>query len=369
MARCACTAAEAAGITKDPWHTQPHPQPATLVMIDQEPFVGETPMEAIQNWITPNALYYARNHFETASIDVNQWTLDVDGLVSKPLSLTYSDILELPQRTLVVTMECAGNNRTDLDPPVKGNQFDGGAISTAIWTGVSLRDVLERAGVADGAVEVFFEGVDSGRGAPDQPVVPYQRSLPMEAALHPDTVLAYLMNSEELPTDHGYPIRLVVPGWYGMASVKWLSKITVLDHSFVGFFQTDRYIMENKDGEMGPLRDMVVKSLISSPRHGQFFDVRPHQITGLAWSGEGEVTKVEISDDFGESWRSAQLGGLNHEYAWQQWAVTWQPQSPGHHTLMARATDASGSIQPMEPNWNELGYAINGVQSVCVNVE
>ncbi len=136
MARCACTAAEAAGITKDPWHTQPHPQPATLVMIDQEPFVGETPMEAIQNWITPNALYYARNHFETASIDVNQWTLDVDGLVSKPLSLTYSDILELPQRTLVVTMECAGNNRTDLDPPVKGNQFDGGAISTAIWTGV-----------------------------------------------------------------------------------------------------------------------------------------------------------------------------------------------------------------------------------------
>jgi DMSO/TMAO reductase YedYZ molybdopterin-dependent catalytic subunit len=191
----------------------------------------------------------------------------------------------------------------------------------------------------------------------------------MEAALHPDTVLAYMMNSEELPNDHGYPIRLVVPGWYGMASVKWLNKITVLDHSFVGFFQTDRYIMENEDGGMRPLRDMVVKSLISSPRHGQFFDVRPHQITGLAWSGEGAVTKVEISDDFGKSWRPAQLGGLNHQYAWQQWAVTWQPQSPGHHTLMARARDASGSIQPMEPNWNELGYAINGVQSVCVNVE
>ena len=369
MARCTCTAAEAAGITKDPWHTQPHPQPATLVTIDQEPFVGETPMEAIQNWITPNALYYARNHFDAPSIDINQWSLAVDGLVSEPLSLSYADIVELPQRTLVVTMECAGNNRTDLDPPVKGNQFDGGAISTAIWTGVSLRDVLERAGIRDGAVEVFFEGIDSGRGAPDQPIVPYQRSLPMEVALHPDTVLAYLMNSEELPADHGHPLRLVVPGWYGMASVKWLSKITVLDHSFVGFFQTDRYIMETEDGGMEPLTSMVVKSLISSPRHGQFFDARPHQVTGLAWSGAGSVTQVEVSDDFGESWRPAQLGGLNHQYAWQQWGITWHPKSPGHHTLMARATDETGSVQPMEPNWNELGYAINGVQSVCVNVE
>jgi sulfite oxidase len=369
MARCACAAAEAAGITKDPWHTQPHLQPATLVTIDTVPFVGETPMEVIQNWITPIAIYCARNHFETPLVDVNQWTLDVDGLVSKPLSLTYSDVPELPQRTLVVTMECAGNNRTDLTLPVKGSQFGDGAISTAIWVGVSLRYVLELAGVADGAVEVFFEGVDSERGAPGQPVVPYQRSLLMEAALHPDTVLAYLMNSEELPTDHGYPIRLVVPGWYGMASVKWLNKITVLDHLFEGFFQADRYIMENEDGGMGSLRDMVVKSLITSPRHGQIFDVRPHQITGLAWSGEGAVTKVEISDDFGQNWRPAKLGGLNLQYAWQQWATTWQPQYPGHHTLMARATDASGSIQPMETNWNELGYAINGAQSVCVNVE
>ncbi len=369
MAHCACTSAEAAGITKDPWHTQPHPQPATLVTIDTVPFVGETPREAIQNWITPNALYYARNHFDTPSIDVNQWTLTVDGLVSHPLTLAFSDILELPQRTLVVTMECAGNNRTALDPPVKGNQFDGGAISTAIWTGVSLRDVLERATVEEGAVEVFFEGSDSGHGAPDQVIAPYQRSLPMEMALHPDTLLAYLMNSEELPADHGHPLRLVVPGWYGMASVKWLSKITVLDHAFVGFFQTDRYTIETENGEKDPLRGMVVKSLISKPRHGEVFNLRIHQITGLAWSGEGAVTKVEVSDDFGESWRPAQLGGLNHQYAWQQWTMTWRPPYPGHHTLMARATDGTGNVQPMKSTWNELGYAINGVQSVCVNVE
>lgn len=368
MKRCRCTEAEAAGITKDPWHTQPHPQPATLVTIDSEPFIGETPVEAIQSWITPSRLYYARNHFTTPAIDVSRWTLAVGGRVEHPVELELSELRDMPRKTLVVTMECAGNNRVDLDPPVGGNRFQGGAVSTALWTGVSLSMVLERAGVAASAVEVLFEGADSGRPEPSRPVTQYLRSLPMDAALDPDTILAFEMNGEALPEDHGHPLRLVVPRWYGMASVKWLRRITVIDRPFEGFFQTERYVLETDGGPPEPLTRMLVKSLISSPRHGKVFSLQEHQVMGLAWSGAGAVTRVELSDDFGETWRQAQLGALNQTHAWRQWAASWTPAATGHHTLMARAADDAGNVQPMETKWNPLGYAINGVQSVCVNV-
>ena len=223
MNHCRCTPAEAAGITQDPWHTQPHPQPATLVTIDSYPFVGETPINAIQSWVTPTALYYARSHFDYPSIDPAEWSLVVDGEVSNPSTLSMSDILSLPAHTVPVTMECAGNNRVDLDPPVMGNQFRGGAVSTAIWTGVALRDVLDAASPTGAAVEALFVGADSGEPVPGRPMA-YERSLPLDVAMDPDTLLAYEMNEEPLPEDHGRPLRLVVPRWYGMASVKWLSQ-------------------------------------------------------------------------------------------------------------------------------------------------
>ena len=199
MQRCRCTRAEAAGITRDPWHTQPHPQPAALVTIDSEPFVGETPIDAIQSWLTPNSLYYARNHYDAPSIDVSDWALIVNGLTASPLELTYAEILEMPRRTVPVTMECAGNNRVDLNPPVSGNKFQGGAVSTAIWGGVSLSEVLDRAGVNGAAVDVVFEGADTGSPAPDAPPSPYGRSLPIDLARDPDMLLAYEMNGEAAP--------------------------------------------------------------------------------------------------------------------------------------------------------------------------
>ena len=196
MNYCRCTRAEAAGITQDPWHTQPHPQPATLVTIDSDPFVGETPVAAIQSWVTPNALYYARNHFENPSIEPADWSLVVDGEVDNPSALSLSDIRALPAaHDLPVTMECAGNNRVDLDPPVTGNQFRGGAVSTAIWTGVALRDVLKTASPTDAAVETLFVGADSGEPVPGRRMA-YERSLPLDVAMDPDTLLAYEMNDE-----------------------------------------------------------------------------------------------------------------------------------------------------------------------------
>ena len=368
MQRCRCTPAEAAGITRDPWHTQPHPQPAALVTIDSEPFVGETPLDAIQSWLTPNALYYARNHYQAPTIDVSGWTLVVDGLAASPLELTYPEILDMPRRTIPVTMECAGNNRVDLDPPVSGNRFQGGAVSTAIWAGVSLPDVLDRAGVSGSAVEVVFEGADSGSPVPGAPPSPYGRSLPVDLARDPDVLLAYEMNGEPLPGDHGYPLRLVVPGWYGMASVKWLTRISLVARPYEGFFQKDRYILDTGNGRPEPLAHMLVKSLFSRPRHGQVFERSPLQVAGLAWSGLGEIDSVEISQDFGDTWEPAELGGLAQRYTWRQWNARWTPPGNGHHTLMVRARDALGNVQPMENRWNRLGYAVNAVQSVCINV-
>ena len=269
MTHCTCTPAEAAGFTEDPWHTQPHPQPATLLTIDSYPFVGETPLTAIQSWLTPNSLYYARNHFATPSIDMSQWTLLIDGQVTLPMELSYSDIRELPSKTLPVTMECAGNSRVELSPPVPGNKFRGGAVNTARWTGVPLKTVLELTDVGGVAKEVLFEGADKGEPEPGRPVTPYQRSLPLDVALHPDTLLSYEMNGEPLPDDHGRPVRLVVPGWYGMASVKWVRRITVLDHSFEGFFQTQRYVLPGDGRSSTPLTTISVKSLIGRPRHGE----------------------------------------------------------------------------------------------------
>ena len=369
MKHCTCTPAEAAGFTEDPWHTQPHPQPATLVTIDSDPFVGETPLTAIQSWLTPNSLYYARNHFATPSIDISEWSLLIDGQVSRPIELSYSDIRELPSRTLPVTMECAGNSRVDLSPPVQGNKFRGGAVSTAIWTGVPLKTMLEQSALRGVAKEVLFEGADKGEPEPGRPVVPYQRSLPLDVALHPDTLLAYEMNGEPLPDDHGRPLRLVVPGWYGMASVKWVRRITVLDHCFEGFFQTERYFLPGDRGSSTPLTTVFVKSLISRPRHGEVYGLVENQVTGLAWSGHGRISRVNVSDDHGETWRPALLGGLQQSYTWRQWSISWTPGSVGHHTLIARAQDEAGNVQPMKTTWNPLGYAVNGVQSVCVNVE
>jgi DMSO/TMAO reductase YedYZ molybdopterin-dependent catalytic subunit len=186
--------------------------------------------------------------------------------------------------------------------------------------------------------------------------------------MNPDTLLANEMNGEPLSVEHGAPLRLIVPGWYGMASVKWLRKITVLDHKYEGFFQTDRYVVPGDDGNPVPVSNIAVKSLISWPQQGESLRMDTYNVVGLAWSGHAHIRKVEFSDDGGESWQEAELVGPRYRYAWQQWNFAWNPKRTGHHNIVARAEDEEGNLQPLESKWNRLGYMINGVKPVCVTV-
>ena len=367
MNMCKCSKAEFAQETQDSLRAQP--ADAGLVTIEREPIIGETPQATLQSWLTPNPLFYIRNHYAIpAAHAAANWRLALDGHLDNAISFSADDFRDFPKQTLPITLECAGNNRSDLEPGVPGNPFQNGAISNAIWAGTPLHLLLERAGVKDGAIEILFEGMDEGAPAPEQPNQPYLRSLPIDIAMHPHTLLAYEMNGEPLSREHGSPLRLIVPGWYGMASVKWLRRVTALKEPFTGFFQRDRYIVEDDHGGVSPVAAMQVKSLISWPQTGATLRQGRHNVNGMAWSGAAHISRVEITDDGGKTWNPADLTGPRYRYAWQQWNFLWTPQAPGSHTLAARATDESGNIQPLQTRWNSLGYIINGVRPVHVQV-
>jgi DMSO/TMAO reductase YedYZ molybdopterin-dependent catalytic subunit len=294
----------------------------------------------------------------------------VRGLVRHHLTLTLPDIRKLPSRSLVATLECAGNGRALLDPPVDGEPWQLGAVGTAEWTGVPLIEVLDRAGIATAAREVVFRGIDhsTARSRSEEPQR-YERSLQMETAQDPDVLLAYAMNGEPLSPNHGFPLRLVVPGWYGMASVKWLGEITVSDHPFRGYFQTERYIVEPAGEGRGtpePLARTRVRAIITEPERGDVVRRGELVVRGYAWSGYGEIARVEV--DVGSGWRVARLLDEPQPYAWRRWELTTRVDRGGRLALRARATDASGNTQPERPVWNRLGYANNAVQTVQIEV-
>ena len=248
-----------------------------------------------------------------------------------------------PKR-LVATLECAGNGRSFLEPPVPGEQWDLGAVSTAEWEGVSLKAVLEAAGVRPEAVEVVFEAADG-----------YARSLPLETALDADTLLVTMMNGEPLPALHGGPVRVLVPGWYGMAAVKWLTRIDAVGEPFRGHFQAERYVIDGR-----PVREMEVRAIITA--------AGPGTAAGYAWTGRGTVNRVELSSDGGRTFSEARLGASAGPYGWTAWEAEWRADGPGEHVLVARAFDSSGRVQPLEQSWNALGYANNQAQPVIVTV-
>ena len=354
---------------------QIHGESSALIPVSDDPLCRESTLSSLDTWITPTERFYIRNHFsDVPNLDPATSHLVVDGEVRQPLTLSVAAILMMPSKELVMTMECAGNSRAYVTPPAEGLAFRHGAVSTARWKGVPINTLLERAGLRDTAAEVMFEGADYGREEEDGVAfdLHYRRSLPLEKALHPDTLLAYEMNGEELPFDHGFPLRLVVPRWYGMASVKWLTRINVLDQAFDGFFQQRRYVMINEGPENTPEREPVtglkVKSLIASPRHGEV--VRPGQSTirGFAWSGDGEITRVEVSLDGGRHWQDSTLLGESDPNAWRQWEFVWEASHPGHFIFMARATDSSGNTQPNNIAWNFRGYANNAVHTIAIEV-
>ena len=341
----------------------------------ESPLNLEMPFESLEGFLTPTESFYVRTHFPIPSIDRDAWWLHVEGDVNNPFAINYEQLLELRSVTTPVTLECAGNNRNFLDPKVKGVQWGLGAVGTAQWTGVPLSVLLDRAGVKTNACEVIFEGKDCGtlqdpKSPPGE--LNFARSIPVEKA-RADVLLAYKMNGIDLPPQHGFPVRAIMPGWYAMASVKWLQRIIVTDRPFTGYYQTIDYAYwkrRDQIAELTPLTETQVKAQIARPAQG---DIVPPdskvRIHGAAWTSDGEITKVELSSDGGATWKEAKLLGEPKPSAWRLWEFNWQtPDTPGKQILVARATDSLGRTQPVQRDSDRGTYMINHLLPVEVEV-
>jgi len=343
------------------------PGSAGLVVHGTHPLNCETSIPAlIGGVVMPNARFYVRNHFDTPRLDPVSWRLEVTGLVERPLRVSLRDLHSMRSETLVATLECAGNGRSGFDPPAEGEQWQLGAVSTAEWTGVPLAEVLDRAGLRPDAVEVVFRGADRGNAEDAAHPIRFERSLPVTDADQSWSLLAYAMNGEPLPLEHGYPLRLIVPGWYAVASVKWLTEIEIIGSPFMGFFQTQRYVYEYRRNGIvtrEPVRLQQVRAVITQPSAGQEVAAGHLVVRGVAWSGAAPIDKVEVSIG-GGPWQNARLIGQPHRHSWQWWELLTRIDDPGQTTLRARATDLAGRTQPERPRWNRLGYGGNAVQTV-----
>lgn len=324
---------------------------------------SETPLEEVRSWVTPNRLYFVRNHFEVPAIDLAKWRLSVEGCVQRPQSWTWDQLTGLRERTVFATLECAGNGRSFLQQRIPGVPWGAGAIGHAEWTGIPLKALLEQAGLKPEAQEVVFEGQDVGSEADHPEPMHFARSLPLAKALDPDTLLAFRMNGELLEPLHGYPLRLVVPGWYGVSSVKWLRRIAVVDRPFRGYFQSVKYTIRRKTpaglDDMIVVGPMAVKSEIVRPREGELLGIGTNRLFGVAWAGCEAVARVDLSTDGGRTWNPAELIGPRAPYSWTMWDYLWEVAEPGEYTLLARAISASGVAQPLQHEPRNGGYQIH----------
>jgi DMSO/TMAO reductase YedYZ molybdopterin-dependent catalytic subunit len=330
------------------------------------------PLEALRYAITPIGLHYLLIHYDIPQVDAATWRLEVGGVVERPLSLSLDDLKARPATTLPVTLECAGNGRALLEPHVKSQPWLLEAVGTAEWTGTPLAPILEEAGIAAGATDVIFTGLD--RGVENGVEQDYERSLPLEEATRNDVLLAYAINGQPLPPQHGFPVRLIAPGWYGMAHVKWLRAITLAAEPFRGYQQAVSYQLRQAEDDSGqPVTRMLPRSLMVPPGIPDFHTRKryvppgPCTLDGRAWSGFASIVRVEVSGDGGAAWEDAELGEPVSPHAWRGWTHAWQAE-PGEHELCCRATDAAGNTQPTEPAWNVGGYCNNAVQRVPVVV-
>jgi DMSO/TMAO reductase YedYZ molybdopterin-dependent catalytic subunit len=344
------------------------PKEATLQpeVLTTEPYNSHTPREALCEPLTPVGEFFVRNHFSMPRLDIHTWRLRLRGAVETPFDVGYDELLALPSTEVDIVLECAGNGRSLMAPRPPGLPWKERAVGCARFAGVPFRDVVARSGVNAEAIEFLFVGADSGQAYEGQ--VSFERSLPLAKALHPQTLLATHMNGVPLTLEHGAPVRLVVPGWYGIASVKWLTEAHALTKPFTGLFQADQYVYCDSRGIAdGPVTEIRVKSLVVDPPPGA---VIPHDhpvlVCGWAWSGETPIERVDISDDDGATWRAATLAAVVGPFGWREWLFSWVPPGPGLYRLMTRATDASGNTQPLQPPWNALGYGNNAVAPIEV---
>jgi len=355
-----------------------------IISHSSDPENWETTLEALDRaWLTRNDRFFVRSHFPVPTVQLDNYRLEVVGEVHEPLSLTLADLLQLPQREAPYTLECAGNGRANFgtaDPSQQPSRLLGipllfgagrsndeekpqwryGAVGNARWGGVRLSTILDRAGLTPNAEHVWFEAADSGQGkGPDR----FLRSIPMRKALG-DVLLAHRMNGERLPVYHGAPLRAIVPGWYAMASTKWVTRIRVESRPSNDHFMRKDYHLEGPGLGRTPLEEMAVKSIITAPLDGARIETGLVRFQGFTWAGKAGVRMVQISIDDGKNWQYAGFMGDRYPNAWRRWATEIEFERPGDYTVMARATDGRGNEQPLEPVPNRGGYANNAIQKV-----
>ncbi len=344
----------------------------TLIVRQKTPVNLEFPFASLDSFITPNDEFFVRTRFPIPKLKAEGWRLRVEGAVKQPLTLSLDEIRRLSAQTITATLECAGNSRAFLDRK-RGVPWQYGAVSNATWTGVLLSTILEKAGLREKAVEIVFEGADEGEisSEPELGKVAYARSLPVAKAKQANVLLAYRMNNKELPVSHGFPLRAIVSGWYGMASVKWLKRIIVSEQPFGGYYQTFSYTFFEKKGGLvtvKPITEQLVKSLIARPHPGEKLAANVnYRIHGAAWTGDAEIARVEVSMDGGKSWQAARLTGKSARFCWRLWELPWRtPKKANKLTLMCRATDSNGQSQPMRRDPARRNYLVNHVLPVEV---
>ncbi len=334
---------------------------------------SEMPLEGfLESYITPIDRFFVRSHHYVPSVDPAAWRLQVNGKVATALNLTMEELKKLPRVELVSVLECAGNGRALYEPSMAGLQWTYGSIGNGRWAGVRLADVLKKAGAQPGAVEVLFDGADVPVGKqPD-----FQRGIPFNKAMDPNTILAYEMNGEALPKEHGFPLRVIVPGWAGDCWVKWITRIEVRDTDSEGFYMKTAYRHPGKGvppgtavdpAQMKPVTTLQIKSIIASHTDGQDIGLVPQKLRGAAWSDESPVAVVEVSTDGGRQWRPARLGKDAARFGWRQWEQDWTPPQAAFYSVMVRARNAAGENQPFAPEWNPSGYGHNVVHVVRLN--
>ena len=346
------------------------------IVRSESPLNLEMPFSTLDSFLTPTKSFYVRTHFPSPAIDRDAWWLRVEGEVEKTFAINYEQLMTFESVTAPVTLECAGNNRSFLEPKVKGVQWRLGAVGTAEWTGVRLSTLLDQASPKPNACEVILEGADCGMlEEPKSPPgeLTFARSIPLEKARR-DVLLAYKMNGDDLPPEHGFPVRAIVPGWYAMASVKWLQRIIVTDRPFTGYYQTIDYAYwDNRDemAELKPLTEMQVKAEIARPAEDEIVPAKSSvSVRGGAWACDAEIIKVELSTDGGATWSDAKLLGESKLNAWRFWEFDWRtPPQPGKQTLIARATDSLGRTQPVMRDPDRGTYMINHLLPIEVEVK
>ncbi len=356
------------------------PEKTDMILLTDRPPQLETPMRYFRELITPNDAVFVRWHISQipTSVDLREWRLKVGGNTEKELQLSMDDLkTKFDKVTYTAVIQCSGNSRSFFDPPVPGGQWQNGAMGNVTWTGARLKDILYQAGIKEGSVCVSFDGLDS----PPLPTVPdLVKSLPLDKATEEDIIVAYEMNGTYLPMLNGFPVRLIVPGWYATYWVKSLSTISVLDKQFEGFWMKTAYRIPDDTcacvppgtvpKKTIPINRLDTRSFIVEPFDGTTLNVnKPVEVMGIAFSGGYGVRDVIVSMDNGHTWNETKLGKDLGKYAWRQWTYLWHPKKPGKYTLMVRATDSIGESQPFDAFWNPAGFMRNNIEKIEVKVK